>query len=83
MRYEKVYVGVTVLFLLEGGMRPKVIKWTDGKNYEIDRVKFIDRLPPKTGGVTTKRFTVSVLGQERWLFFERETERWFLEVKII
>ena len=83
MRYQKVYVGVTVEFLSEGGMRPRTVTWTDGEKYQIDRIKFIERAPSKTGGVATKRYTVVISGLERYIYFEKELERWFIERRIL
>ena len=83
MRYEKVYVDVTVRFLKEGGMRPLDMIWIDGKRYFIDKVKFIERLPSKAGGTLPVRYTVLICGLERYLYFESHTERWFVEKKFV
>ena len=83
MRYEKVYVGVGVWFLQDGGLRPFEIIWTDGTRYKIDKIKFIDRRLPKVGSLSSKRYTVMIHGVERHLFYESEIERWFVEKRII
>ena len=82
MRYEKIYVGVNAKFLREGGMRPLEIVWTDGTRYFIDKVKFIERATAKAGGLLAKRYTVVIGGFEKYLYFEQQTERWFVEKKI-
>ncbi len=82
MLYEKVYVAVITKFFSEGGMRPLQIIWLDGRKYDVDKVKFIERAPSKVGGFLTKRYTVVINGFERQLFYEKEIERWFIERKI-
>ena len=82
MKYRKQYINVDVVFDASGRMRPQVIHWVDGRQYEISRVKAI---VPKSGG-QGDRYTVMLAGQERYLFFERPTDehtaivgRWFVE----
>ena len=82
MDYEKIYVDVTAEFSRKGGMRPKIIVWGDGQKFEIDNVKEICRAPCKSGGVLPKRYTVTVWGKQKYLYFEREKERWFVEREI-
>ena len=83
MRYEKVYLGVTARFLIDGGIRPSEIIWTDGKHFSIDKIRFIDLVPSKVGGINTVRYTVMICGQERYLYYEKPTERWFVEKKLL
>ncbi len=83
MRYEKIYVDVTVRFLREGGLRPLEIIWSDGKRFNIDKIKFIERAPSKVGGIMTLRFTVNLLGAEKYLYYEKEFDRWFVEKKLL
>ena len=82
MLYEKVYVGVIAKFDIEGGLKPVQILWQDGQRFVIDRVKYIERAPSKTGGILTKRYTVIVEGFEKQLYYESRLERWFVERKI-
>lgn len=81
MRYEKVYVETVVKFLSDGGMRPLEIVWASGERFLIDRVKFIERAPSKTGTLIAKRYTVIIGGLEKYLYFEENNERWFVERK--
>ncbi len=83
MRYEKVYVGIKARFLSEGGMRPTELIWRDGRKYSIDKVKFIERAPARSGGVLVKRYTVVMDGLEKYLFYDKENERWFVEKKVL
>jgi len=82
MAFEKIHVEVIVKFLSDGGMRPLEIKWTDGARYAVDRVKFVERAPTRTGSLVTKRYTVIMSGLERYLYYEEGEERWFVERKI-
>ena len=79
--YEKIYVGLIVEFLRDGGMRPRELLWHDGKRFIIDRVKFIEKAPCKTGGILTTRYTILIGGEERLLFYEKSKEKWFIERK--
>lgn len=83
MRYEKIYVDVTAKFLAEGGLRPTELTWRNGKKYVIDKVRFIDRAPARVGGLIIKRYTVVIGGQERYLYYDKNLERWFVEKKYL
>lgn len=79
MHYEKVYVEVVAKFLRDGGLRPLEIVWADGKRYSVERVKFIERKPSKVGSLISRRYTVTICGLERYIYFETDNERWFVE----
>lgn len=79
MNYQKVYVSVTAEFLVSGGMRPKTILWKDGRKFQIDKIKFIERAPCKSGGVLPVRYTVIIGGEQKYLYFERDKEQFFIE----
>ena len=72
MRYVKVYVETVVRFVPSGGMRPMYIVWEDG-------VRFVERAPARVGSVLPVRYTCVMGGQERYLYFEPDGERWFVE----
>ena len=78
MDYRKVHVEVEVKFLKEGGMRPLWLIWEDGRKFEVERVRSIERRPARTGSLLVTRYTCLVRGQEKYLFFEGN--RWFLEI---
>ena len=82
MRYEKVFISVIVKFLFEGGMRPTEIIWTDGSRFSVERIKFIEKKPCRTGGVIPLRYTVIIEGLEKYLYYLSENERWFIEKRI-
>ncbi len=79
MRYVKVYVETVVRFVPAGGMRPMYIVWEDGARYDVDRVRFVERAPARVGSVLPVRYTCVMGGQERYLYFEPDGERWFVE----
>ena len=82
MRYQKVYVQLIVLFKKEGGLVPKELIWTDGQRYSIDKVLYIDKAPSKVGGLLTVRYTVLIGSNERKIYYEKESQRWFVEKKV-
>lgn len=82
MAYEKIYVEVVVRFHADGGMRPLEIKWADGERYVVDRVKYVERAPSRTGALVCKRYTILISGFEKCLYYEEGRERWFVERKI-
>ena len=79
MDFEKIYVEVIVRFLAEGGMRPIYIIWNDGRKFEIDKVRYIERAPARVSSVLPMRYTCSVGGKDKYLYYESAEERWFIE----
>lgn len=77
---RKVYVEVNVDHRSDGTARPNRIKFEDGRNYEIDRVKYVCRAASTKVGGTGLRYTVLICGAETFLFDE-ENGRWFVEAK--
>ena len=80
MEYEKAYVDVAVNFLKEGGMRPLWVNWENGKRFTIERVKYIERASVRVGSVLPVRYTCMVAGKEKYLYFEPDGMRWFVEI---
>ena len=85
---RKVYVPVVVSFRDDGVMIPLYLRWEDGRQYKIDRIRHITPAPALKAGGQGDRYTIVVNGFERFLFFERSAEsegrrlgRWFLERK--
>ena len=82
----KVYVKVDSVFDATGYMQPKSIVWTDGKVFQIEKIR--DFRPAETVcNYSGDCYTVVINGQERLLFFERVSPlfagrvgRWFVEV---
>ena len=85
---ERVYVNVVLSVDSTGFMKPSAIKWTDGRTFDIERIR--DFRPASTAGNDIKGdcYTVVIKGQDRYLFFEEANPhfsgrigRWFVEVK--
>ena len=79
MNYIKVFVSVIAIFDKDGEIKPKSILWADGKEYQIDKVVLRERAPCKSGGVLPFRYTIIMNGQIKYLYYERDKERWFVE----
>ncbi len=82
MEYKKVCVEILARFLSDGGLRPVELLWTDGERYPIERTKFIEHAPANVESILPVRYTVVVGGKERYLYFEPEKMRWFVEVRL-
>ena len=83
---SKVYVPVDVEFRSDGTMLPRIIVWEDGTRYEIDKILDIRQAAAMKAGGQGDRYTISVQGQQSFLFFEHLPNqtgncigRWFVE----
>lgn len=77
---RKVYVAVSADFSAEGKILPRFLIWEDGKQYEIDRVKDIQRAASlKVGGVGL-RYRIQIQGKESYIWLE-DGNKWFVEAK--
>ena len=76
---RKVYVPVNLDVDAEGNIRPRLIRWIDGRVYEIDRLKHKCRAASTKVGGCGIRYTVMIGGHESFLF--NEDEKWFVEAK--
>jgi len=83
MYYEKVYVKIIAEFARFGGLTPKIIVWDNDEKFNVDCVKDVSRAPCKSGGVLPERYTVTVLGQLKYLYYEKDKRRWFVEREIV
>lgn len=83
MNYVKIYVRAVCEFSSDGGIKPLNIEWVDGRKFAIDRVKFVERKPCLSGGVLPRRYTVIMGGQQKYLYYEKEKERWFIEKEFL
>ena len=84
----KAYVKVNADFLEDGTIFPREIIWEDNKVYEIDLVLDIRQAVAKKAGGQGDRYTVTINGHKKYLFFERSPYlknnnigRWFVERK--
>ena len=76
----KNYVSVLVEFNEVGCKKPKLITLND-KVYEVSKVVEVKNSASlKVGGIG-ERYKIKINNTETFLFYERETERWFVELK--
>ncbi len=82
----KVYVPVDVVFGEDGSMRPRAVRWEDGRVYPVDRVLDVRAAAAARAGGHGDRYTVRIGGQITYLFFEHAVNgdgaapgRWFVE----
>ncbi len=81
MECRKVYVDVDVSILKNGKVLPRRLRFEDGKVFQIERLLDTRRAAStKVGGVGV-RYTVMILGHEKYLF--DESGRWFVEAKVV
>ncbi len=73
----KKYVKVSATFDCDGNLMPTCIYWEDDRKFGIDKVTDIRYAASLKAGGAGLRYTVKIMGQERFLFFE--DNRWFLD----
>jgi len=74
---SKTFVTVTAEHGSDGKTKPLALIWTNGKQYEVDRVTDVRQAPSLKGGGLGLRYTCSILGKEVYLFCDEG--RWFIE----
>ncbi len=78
MDAAKVYVDVKAKFSKDGKLTPISIVWTDGTEYEIQRVKDVTRAASLKAGGAGTRYTCIISGRESHLYYE-DNNMWFVE----
>lgn len=73
----KTYVKVTAEHDVSGRVRPLCLTWTDGRDYEIDRVTDVRLAPSLKGGGVGMRYACRIRGKEVMLFCDEG--KWFVE----
>ena len=73
----KTFVMVTAEHGIDGKTKPLAMTWTNGKQYELDRVTDARMAPSLKGGGLGIRYTVKIRGKEVYLF--EDEGRWFVE----
>ena len=79
----KIYVAVTARFSTEGNLTPLAVIWTDGGEYEITRVLGRRTVPPRSDSFYPVRYDCLFGADRRYLYYEPETSRWFVEASHI
>lgn len=77
---RKVIVSTVVCYDTEGNMAPLSFEWEDGTVYEIDRILDKCRVASQVGGIGL-RYTVRVLGRQRYLYYDELDKVWFVETR--
>ena len=78
---KKVYVDVVTLYTKEGNVIPIKILWNDGMKFNIDKVLDVCKAASlKVGGVGF-RYNCRIQSKEKYLFFETNENKWFVEGK--
>jgi hypothetical protein len=79
MQCRKAYVSVNLDVDEEGTIRPRFIRWKNGRIFEIDELRYKCRATSKKVGGGGIRYTVMIHGKEAYLF--HEGDKWFVEEK--
>jgi len=74
---SKTFVTVTAEHGPDGKTKPLALIWTNGKQYEVDRVTDARMAPSLKGGGLGMRYTCRIRGKEVYLFCDEG--RWFVE----
>ena len=67
---SKTFVKVTAEHDENGKTKPLILTWTDGKQYEIDRVTDVRQAPSLKGGGLGIRYICRIRGKEVYLFYD-------------
>ena len=88
-QWQRVYIDVDCIIQSDVVMRPRIIKWPDGRHFIIDKVICRRQAAAAKAGGQGDRYTIAVCGQERYLFFERSSNisgntigKWYVEVEV-
>ena len=73
----KTYVAVTAEHNENGLIKPLALTWTDGKQYEIDRITDVRQAPSLKCGGLGLRYTCRIRDKEIFLFCDEG--KWFVE----
>ncbi len=76
----KAYVEVTATFTQDGQLLPVSLTWEDGRRYEIDHIRDVQRMASRKAGGAGICYFCSIGGQEIQLFYE-ENGLWFVTRK--
>lgn len=72
---NRVNVSVSEVKDADGNIRPKVLRWHDGREWLIDRVLHICR--SADGDYVGTRYTVLIAGMEKYLY--RDGKQWYVD----
>jgi hypothetical protein len=75
----KVFVEVIAKFTKDGKKVPLIIKWEDGRSFDIDRIIDIRRAASLKAGGQGIRYKCRINGRETYLWLE--DDKWFVDSK--
>ena len=76
----KKYIDVAAHFDSQGQVMPLIFWWDDGKSFQIDKVLDVRRAASLKAGGIGMRYTCRILGKERYLYYDSDEQKWFVEV---
>ena len=79
LQCRKAYVRVNLDVDEEGTIIPMLIRWKDGRVFQIEQLKYKCRASSNKVGGGGIRYTVMIRGKESFLF--HEGDKWFVEAK--
>ena len=79
LQCRKAYVRVNLDVDEEGTITPMLIRWKDGRVFQIEQLKYKCRASSNKVGGGGIRYTVMIRGKESFLF--HEGNKWFVEAK--
>ena len=79
LQCRKAYVRVNLDVDEEGTIIPMLIRWKDGRVFQIEQLKYKCRASSNKVGGGGIRYTVIIRGKESFLF--HEGDKWFVEAK--
>lgn len=79
LQCRKAYVRVNLDVDEEGTIIPMLIRWKDGRVFQIEQLKYKCRASSNKVGGGGIRYTVMIRGKESFLF--HEGNKWFVEAK--
>ena len=83
MQYIKVYVGIMTFTDADGISKPVELVWPNGAKYSISKVIDKRTAPPAhVGSSMTVRYTVQIQGRERFIYYEKFSNKWFVEKQV-
>lgn len=76
---RKAYVSVNLDVDKEGALHPRLIRWDNGRVFNIDQILYKCRAASKKVGGGGIRYTIIIRGRESYLF--QEGDKWFVEAR--
>ena len=73
----KTFVKVTAEHDESGHIKPLFLTWTDGRQFEIDRITDVRQAASLKAGGLGLRYTCKIMGKEVYLFCDEG--KWFVE----